>query len=271
MGANALLWSISLPQGLTVTFFNIGQGDSILIQGPTGADVLVDGGPDVSVLRELGTALPFWDRHLDAIVATHPDADHVTGLASVLSRYEVGTIIENGSEVATTKAWSNLVDASNQEIAHGAQHVVAQKGQRIVLGGGAYADVLYPDTDVRQLAETNAGSIVLHVVYGKASFLLTGDLPAKQELHLVADNAVDLPSTVLKAGHHGSKNSSAQEFVAAVHPQYGVFSRGCNNRYGHPSPQTVSIFNNFGIQTFDTCRDGTVTLHSDGSIVTSYP
>jgi len=98
--------------------------------------------------------------------------------------------------------------------------------------------------------------------------MLTGDLPSPQELHLVDAYSIDLPSTVLKAGHHGSKNSSSLEFLKAVDPTYAVYSRGCNNRYGHPALQTVERFNSLNIPTFDTCTEGSITFNSNGKSLT---
>ena len=271
IGVNALLWSVRLPEGLTVTFLNIGQGDSILIVGPTGVQVLVDGGPDTSALREVGERIPFWDRTLDAIVATHPDADHIGGLSDILNRYDISYIFEPGIK-NDTRAWTTFVTAINNEIDHGgARHIVARAGQRLILGGGAYADVLYPDHDVSNIPDTNSGSVVLHVVYGRTSFLLTGDLPSEQERELIMIYHNNLQSTVLKAGHHGSKNSSTPEFLAAVHPSFGIFSRGCNNRYGHPAPRVVDLFNSLNIPTFDTCEQGSITFVSDGQTLTHAP
>lgn len=265
IGANALLWSVPTPHGLSVTFFNVGQGDSILVEGPTGVQMLVDGGLDGSALRELGKRLPFWDRSLDAVVATHPDADHIGGLADILERYEVKTIIESGVE-SDTRAWASTVDAINTEIEDGAQHVVARAGQRILLGRGAYADVLYPDHDVSNIKDTNSGSVVLRVVYGKTAFMLTGDAPTEVEYDILRARS-DVLSTVLKAGHHGSKTSSSEEWVSAVAPRYVVFSRGCDNKYGHPAEVVVDRFINFGIQAFDTCEEGTVFFSSDARTI----
>lgn len=265
LGANILLWSVPVPQGLTVSFLNIGQGDAILITGPTGVQVLVDGGPDSSVLREVGQQLPFWDKTLDAVVATHPDQDHIGGLPDILNRYEVGTILEPGID-NTTRAWIAFVDATNAELQSGARHMLARRGMRITLGGGAYADLLYPASDVSAVKDTNSGSVVMRVQYGATSFMLTGDAPAEVEQKVIAAGDV-LKSTVLKAGHHGSKTSSSPEFIEAVNPQYAVFSRGCDNRYGHPAPSVVELFQSLHIGIFDTCEQGTIDFHSDGQVV----
>lgn len=262
VAVNAVLWLAPVPHGLTVTFFNVGQGDAIFIEGPTGVQVLVDGGPGPAVVRELGKRMPFFDRTLDAVVATHPDQDHIGGLPDVLARYEVGHILEPGVG-NTTKIWDQFADAAERE--PGAQHSVARAGMRLNLGGGAYADILYPDRDVSRVKDTNAASVVLHVVYGDTSFMLTGDLPSKGEQELYYDYGYGLDSDVLKAGHHGSKTSSLPDFVESVSPEYVVFSRGCDNRYGHPAPSVVSYYEAQKIKILDTCEDGTVTFVSDGT------
>jgi competence protein ComEC len=258
---NAMLWLAPAPEGLTVTFFDVGQGDSIFIEGPTGVQVLVDGGPDSSAVRELGKRLPFWDRTLDAVVATHPDADHIGGLAEVLERYDVAYLIEPGIG-NTTNVWNTFADAVEAERA---QLVVARAGQRLDLGGGAYADVLYPyDAKVKN---TNEASVIMRVVYGDTAFMLTGDAPSKVEQELFLELGYGLDSGVLKAGHHGSKTSSLPDFVESVSPEYVVFSRGCDNRYGHPAPSVVSFYESLKIKILDTCEDGTVTFSSDSKVV----
>lgn len=258
---NALLWLSPVPQGLSVTFFDVGQGDSILIEGPTGVQVLVDAGPDSSAVRELGKRIPFFDRTLDAIVATHPDADHIGGMADILERYEVGHIIEPGIG-NTTKVWEVFADAAEAET--GASHTVARAGQWLDLGGGAYADILFPDRDVSKVKDTNAGSIIMRVVYGDMSVMLTGDAPSKVEQELFLKLGYGLDSDVLKAGHHGSKTSSLPDFVESVSPEYVVFSRGCENRYGHPAPSVVAYYKKLGVQARDTCEEGSITFSSNG-------
>src|SRR5207248_2711106 len=121
------------------------------------------------------------------------------------------------------------------------KHLIARRGMRIDLGGGAYADVLYPDRDPSKL-DTNNGSITMHVVYGTTSFMLTGDLPSEQEDWLVALDKGDaeLPTDMLKAGHHGSKYSTDDAWLAALHPSMVAISAGKNNPYGHPAPETIS-------------------------------
>lgn len=247
--------------GLTVAFLDVGQGDAIFIRSPTGKQVLIDGGPNREVLRELGEVMPWNDKSIDVVIATHPDADHISGLVDVLQRYDVDLIVEPGVKHDTPQTESMLASVASE----GAQEMIARRGQSIDLGDGVRLDILFPDRDVSNV-ETNTASIVARLVYGETAFMLTGDSPDEIEQYLVRLGS-DLRSDVLKAGHHGSKTSSSQKFIDAVSPQYVVYSRGCDNTYGHPNPDVVARFTRAGAQAFDTCEDGRVVFISDGSSV----
>ncbi len=247
---------------LTVSFLDVGQGDAIFIDAPSGRQVLVDGGPDRSVLRELSKVMPWWDRSIDVVIATHPDADHISGLVDVLQRYRVHYIFQPGVEKNTGPAESMLLSVAKE----GAHEIIARRGQIIDLGEGAYIEILFPDRDVSNV-ETNTASIVARLVYGDTAFMLTGDSPIAIEKYLVQLDGKALASNFLKAGHHGSRTSSSALFVGFVSPEYAVFSRGCDNSYGHPHEEVVELFKRFEIQTHDTCEEGTVTLVSDGQNV----
>lgn len=251
------------PRALSVSFIDVGQGDAVLIESPTGTQVLVDGGATRGVLRELSRELPLFDRSLDAVVVTHPDQDHVGGLTDVLSRYDVGLILESGN-VADTPAYNAFVRARAGE---GAREVVARRGMRLLLGGGAYADVLFPDRDVSGV-EANTASVVVRVVYGAREFLLTGDAPSSIEQYLTTIYGSALESDVLKAGHHGSNTSSDAGFIDVVSPTYVVYSRGCDNRYGHPARDVLMRFKEKNIRAFDTCENGSVIFTTDGTSLT---
>lgn len=261
-----LIWSAVFAEDsggmLTVTFFDVGQGDSIFIKAPSGRQALVDGGLGRAVLRSLTHVVPWHDRHLDVVVATHPDADHIGGLVDVLSRYDVSYIVRSSVEGDTATAQA-LMDSIRQG---GAEEVIAQRGQLIDLGLGAYIEILFPDRPLPAV-ETNTGSVVSRVVYGATAFMLTGDAPDEIENYLTWLDGTDLHSNVLKAGHHGSKTSSGPLFLGFATPEYGVFSRGCTNKYSHPAPDTVARFKQFGIPTLDTCTDSAVTFVSDGHTV----
>lgn len=247
---------------LTVSFLNVGQGDATFIESPTGVQILIDGGPDRSVLRELAAIMPWHDRTIDVVIATHPDADHISGLVDVLQRYEVSHILEPGVKHDTPQAESMLKSVA----AENAEYTLARRGHAIDLGGGAFLEILFPDRDANDF-ETNTASIVARLVYGETSFLFTGDSPASIEKYLVALDGKALESDVLKVGHHGSNTSSALLFVGFVAPSRAVISRGCDNRYGHPHQEVLATLERFEIEVKDTCKDGTVTFISDGTQV----
>ncbi|OGG77044.1 hypothetical protein A3F56_01135 [Candidatus Kaiserbacteria bacterium RIFCSPHIGHO2_12_FULL_55_13] len=268
-----VIWYAALREDrhgiLTISFLDVGQGDSIYIDAPSGRQVLIDGGRSSVVLRQLSRMTPWWDRTIDVVIPTHPDADHIGGLVGVLARYKVGMIIRSSVEGDTQTAKA-LVEAMKQE---GSQNIVAMRGQVVDLGDGVYLQILYPDRLLPHVA-TNDGCVVARLVYGETSFMLSCDAPLGVEEYLVALASTplgtsdgSLRSDVLKAGHHGSKSSSSLLFLGFVNPYFGVFSRGCTNTYGHPALEVVERFKQFDIPTFDTCKDGTVTFVSDGQTV----
>jgi len=270
LSASAIvIWTAVAAEGragkLTVSFLDIGQGDAIFIDAPSGRQVLIDGGSGRSVLRQLGKTMPWYDRSIDVIVGTHPDADHIGGLIDVMERYEIGTIVESSVQ-GETPLWNSFEKTVEEEEKDGAKAITAQRGQIIDLGKGAYLEVLSPDRAVPGV-ETNVGCVVTKLIYGDTSFMLSCDAPAAIEKYLVALDGKLLHANVLKAGHHGSKTSSSLPFVGFVDPEYAVYSRGCNNSYGHPNKETIETFARFNIPTLDTCEEGTVTFVSDGKAV----
>ncbi|MEK9160927.1 MAG: MBL fold metallo-hydrolase [Patescibacteria group bacterium] len=260
-----VLFSILLVQKgvLRVSFLDVGQGDAILVTGPTGVEMLVDGGRDRSVLRELPRQLGTLDRSVSIVVATHPDADHVAGLADVFERYQVRSYIESGV-IHETTVTERLSAALEKE--EGLTRTVARSGQRLHLGSGAYADILYPDRDVSRV-ESNAGSIIMRVVYGDTSFLLTGDAPSSIEGILAAQHNTALQSDVLKAGHHGSKTSTNALFLSVVTPSIVVISAGRDNTYGHPHAEVLERIRGAGAHILSTAEEGTIEFVSDGRTV----
>ncbi len=270
----SLLAYISLTSGnkqkLTVAFLNIGQGDAIFIDSPSGNQILIDGGPSRSVLRELGKVMPFYDKSIDVVIATHPDSDHISGLNDVLDKFKVDLFIEPGVEGDT----GTYAELKNRVIAENAKTIEARRGMIIDLGDGAVLQILYPTLNPDGM-ETNTASIVARLVYGESEFLLTGDSPENIEKYLVNLESKAmlssvkpyeslLDSDVLKAGHHGSKTSTSEEFVSAVSPKYAVISSGKDNRYGHPHKEVLDSLTKFGSQILRTDEVGRIVFESDG-------
>jgi competence protein ComEC len=207
--------------------------------------------------------MPWYDRTIDVILATHPDADHIGGLPDVLARYKVGLVVESSVQDAGGVDAQAFAKAIQEEKA---QHLVAERGQVIDLGEGVWLEILFPDRDVASI-ETNTGSVVARLVYGETAFMLTGDSPKAIEDYLVQIDGEALDSDVLKAGHHGSRTSSSLSFVGFVSPEYAIYSRGCDNTYGHPHDEVKETFARLGVTTVDTCEEGNITFISDGKTV----
>jgi competence protein ComEC len=246
-----------------VNFLSVGQGDAIFIETEQGHQILIDGGPDNSVLEKLGKEMPFWDRSLDVILLSHPEKDHITGLIEVLKKYKVDYVIWTGvkNETAEYEEWINLLEKS------GANIITAQSGLKIKLGNEEL-DVLYPFENLNGelVDDVNDSSIIVKVVNNKISFLFTGDISADVE-KIILQKGIDFDSDVLKIAHHGSKYSSSEDFIKSVSPLLSVIEVGKNNRYGHPSQDVLETLSKFGIKVLRTDLDGDVKLISDGTVL----
>lgn len=247
---------------LTVTFLDIGQGDATLIETPDGVQMLIDGGPDGTVLRRLATELPWFDTSIDSILGTHPDKDHIGGLVDVLKRFSVGEIIttENTGETMVASAYQKGL------LNEGVPVVMARAGQVYQLGASTTLTIFSPASDPVML-ESNTASIVAKLTYGEIDFMLTGDAPMSIEYYLVKTYGTALSSEVLKLGHHGSKTASSEVFLDTVAPRYAVVSAGKDNSYGHPHQAVVDAVQKRGIEMVSTAELGSITFVSDGKEV----
>jgi len=247
---------------LHIYFLNVGQGDSIFIQAPDGTQILIDGGPGSRVIQELGSVLPIGDRSIDAVIATHTDADHITGLVEVLKQYEVAQIIETGMSCVTVICSQWEREAS----AEGSPRIIAQRGYRVSLGDEFILEVVSPAQSVKgqTLSKTNNGAIVLKLRYKNQTALFTGDIEKKVEDELLRDG-IALDVDFLKVAHHGSKTSTTQSFLDAVSPLIAFIQVGSTNRYGHPAPPTIERLEKFpGLVYYRTDINGRIELLLDG-------
>ncbi len=247
---------------LKVVFLDVGQGDAIYIEAPNGNQFLIDGGGNNKVLRSLSRVMPFYDRSIDVVLATHPDKDHIGGLPAVAERFSVDFFVDTGvvSESGAFKALFNILKTKKTS------HVIAERGQTIVLDDGVELSILFPDRDVSGI-ETNSASIVAQLIYGDTTFLFTGDSPKNIEKYLVSLDGKRLESDVLKVGHHGSKTSTDGLFLGFVSPEYAVISAGSNNRYGHPHLSVLDTLEQFGVEVLQTAQDSNIVFFSDGERV----
>jgi len=255
----AIIWEKRPSDLLSVYFLDVGQGDSVFINSPTHGRILIDGGSNNKVLTELGKVLPFGDRRIDVVIGSHPDADHIGGLIDIVKQYKVGVFIEPGVESKNKIDDTLRIEINDKNI----PSLIARRGMKIILGGGAEFHVFFPDRDVSDW-ETNDASIVGKLVYRDKSFLLTGDSTKHTEYLLLALNPSELKSTVLKAGHHGSKNSTSLIYAQAVSPEYSVISAGRDNSYGHPTQEVLNILKQVGAKILSTIDLGTIKFETDG-------
>lgn len=266
LGGLALLavlsFFISVPDGkVHVWFLDVGQGDAIFIETPSGRQILVDGGPDRTILRRLGEVMPFYDHTIDLVIATHPDADHLAGLVEVLEKYQVKNILETGMECKTALCveWERIKPQEKAEINY------AKWGEEMALADGARLLILHPFDELinRHLSLRNNGAVVAKLLFGEQSLLLTADIEAMVEKKLLLSR-VNLDADFLKVAHHGSKTSTTEEFLKAVTPLAAFMEVGAKNRYGHPTSEVLSRLENFHIPYYRTDTDGTVELVLDG-------
>ena len=252
-----------LPKKMLVTFFDIGQGDAIFIETPSGHQMLIDGGPTNRVLELLSKRMSYLDHDIDVVLETHPDADHVTGLIPVLDRYTVSEIVTSVAK-SDTDIFGDLLRHIDDE--HAEVHV-ARRGDVIDFHDGAVVTVLYPDTGyIPKKGDTNDASVSVVLTYGEESFLLTGDLPTTEESKLIQD-VLSRHVTVYKAGHHGSKYSSGEQLLSYIRPEYSIISAGKGNKYGHPNPEAMTRLEKYSKEILSTIERGSITFMTDGRLL----
>lgn len=257
--ASLTFYFLRFDKFLHVYFLDIGQGDAIFIQAPNGNQVLIDGGPDNTVIQRLGRVMPFYDRLIDMIVLTHPHADHVDGLIEVLKRYKISVIAENFYDYRTAEyeEWNKAKLAARVAEVH--------FGQTIDLGGGVTLETVYPlrNDGNTSIKNPNNASVVLKLKYGRESVLLTGDIEAPVEQDIL-NKRENISADFLKVGHHGSKTSTTELFLKAVNPLVAFISVGAKNKYGHPHQVVLNRLEKLGVKYYRTDINHSSDLILDG-------
>jgi competence protein ComEC len=264
-------WIRAHSPKLRVTFLNVGAGDAAFIQPPNACGILVDGGPRTPYF-DAGTSIimPFfrWGgiRALDAVIATHPQSDHVGGLVTVLSQVPARELFFNGGQLDHALFDSVVAEASIK----GTELKVADRRSRSMrIGGSSLTFVNHPCLpSLRNLSsrDVNNTSVVFRLDHGNVSFLFTGDLEKEGEDELLM-SGIPLEATVLKAGHHGGKNSTADRFLDAVRPRIVILSAEYPARHS-PHAFVLQRLRARGITVLWTGRDGAVTIITDGQTIT---
>lgn len=252
VGSALVAQALPRSTALRVRALDVGQGDAFLLES-SGRYALIDGGPDPSrLLRELGEALPPWERRIDVVVLTHEHADHGNGLLAVLERYDVGLAVEplGMSDVPLVRSWSERITRE------GVRRVALGAGARLRLGR-VTLHVLAPGRDRRP----TVANLVLLAETPQGAVLFMGDATddAIADLLLAPD---DLAARVYVPPHHGADTIHAAALLEAVRPEAALLSVGASNRYGHPTPGTLAALS--GVPVYRTDRHGTVEVELDG-------
>ncbi|MCX6785436.1 MAG: MBL fold metallo-hydrolase [Candidatus Komeilibacteria bacterium] len=268
-----LVWHTGSDQNLEVYFFNVGQGDGILIRTPSQQNIIIDGGPDNAFITKLGQALPFYDQQIDLMVLTHPHADHLFGLIEVLKRYRVKRVLYSGV-VFNNSAYDEWLKQIKQKQI---PLVFARAGQDYRFGQ-VELKVLFPiKSEAGQVIKETAGegsvagqenlnntSVVTQLIYGQTKILFMGDLEAPGEEEILKSNPAGLASQVIKIGHHGSATASSQRFLAQVKPQDAVIQVGLDNKFNLPNAWVLGRLKRLKIGIWRTDLLGDIKLFADG-------
>ena len=263
----------TLPDGkLHIFFCNVGQGDAAYIRFPDGRDMLVDGGPNDTVLQCLGRHMPFWDREINIVVNSHPQNDHLKGLISVLDRYTVDYVVR--SDIASSSdVYAQFFDVIKT---HHISERLVTRGEKMSIGAASLSflwpseaqialmhpvnNVLGASTD----ANLNDGSLVFSLRYGSFDAIFPGDADSHVEGSYTGGQLADGSVELLKVPHHGSKTGMTQDFVDWIKPEVAVISVG-KNSYGHPSAEAITMLQSAGSVIHRTDKEGDIEIISDGS------
>ena len=238
---------------------DVGQGDGMLLVSPSGKQIVVDGGPGTKIVDCLSQNMPFWDRTVELVVATHAQKDHMEGLLEVMARYKVKMIAEtkvnNGSELH--REWEKAVKEEEAKV------YIAKKGDRLKIDR-LTLDILWPDAQklnswqMTSPSDLNESAIVLRTNYGQFCVYLTADIP-KETLQ----GLVDKKCQILKISHHGSKTGTNTEIINEVSPRLAIIQVG-KNSYGHPTKEVIDLLTSKAVKILRNDTNGVIEITSDG-------
>ncbi len=247
---NALAWRqvviTAQPPSPSFYFFDVGQGDSELLNfGPV--QILIDGGPpNGKALKGIERVLGSEDRYIDLVILTHPHLDHFGGLIDIMDRYGVGKFMTDGTENKTAKAYRSLKEPD----------MALGEGDRITYGDYTLT-VLAPNTDERNDPDPNKASVVMMLEGPETRILYMGDAHEENETRLRKE--YNLKADALKVGHHGSRFSSSAVFLKELQPKVAIIGVG-KNSYGHPTAAAVARLEGTGARLYTTLDRGTVKV-----------
>ncbi|MCD4705370.1 MBL fold metallo-hydrolase [bacterium] len=250
---------------LRVCFFDVGQGDSILIKSPKGKNILIDGGPSADLIQKLGNKHSYQNHQIDILILTHAHADHYFGLIEVIKRYNIKLVLWSGIDAHNSSYlhFKKLIENLNTKIAILGQEYLIEKNLKI--------KILYPlhyleegDTDL------NNTSISLILSHQNIDFFLAGDLTCEGEEEIIKQN-INIKSEIFKANHHGSRWSNCNYFLDKVKPELAIIQSGIDNSFGHPHQETLDRLEERNIEILRNDELGNIWIYSDGGKYWIYP
>lgn len=241
---------------VSIYFLDVGQGDSSIIITPDNKVVMIDSGPNESLilryLQNLGIS------QIDLLIATHAHADHISGMDKIIAKYKPKAFIDPGipHTTATYQRMITAIDKYNINYYEGIS-------RKINLGSLSLT-ILPPAIPLIKGSELNNNSVVVRLDYKDFSCLFTGDIEKEREGQLLTESRSNLNVDILKIAHHGSSSSSFPLFIKSVGPKITVISCGQENRYGHPHRETIALLQSLVIEIYRTDLDGTIIVETDG-------
>jgi competence protein ComEC len=250
---------------LHVVFCNVGQGDAILLRTPKGKNILIDSGPDTSILACLSKNMPFWERKIHMLILSHPHEDHFFGMYYVMDRY-IALGFDTEELINNTTEFKDFLDKIQMKRI---PSKMLYSGDTLRVSDGVTISILSPTKDFLQSTSRGGiipqkgelSSLIQQVSFGSFSLLLTGDSQAREMAQATASLAHGVD--VIQVPHHGSKTGLSSTILKALHPVLAVISVGENN-YGHPSKETLQLFADEKIKTLRTDQQGDIEIVSDG-------
>jgi len=248
--------SLFAQDTVSIYFLDVGQGDASIIITPDDRVVMIDSGPNeslvLSYLQNLGIS------HIDLLIATHAHADHITGMDKIIAKYKSKAFIDPGipHTTATYQRMITAIDKYNINYYEGIS--------RKINLGSLTLTILPPANPLIGESELNNNSVVVRLDFKDFSCLFTGDIEKEREGQLLTESRSNLNVDILKVGHHGSSSSSSPLFIKAVGPKIAVICCGQGNKYGHPHQETIALLQNLGIETYRTDLNGTILIKTDG-------
>ncbi|MFH1416652.1 MAG: ComEC/Rec2 family competence protein [Elusimicrobiota bacterium] len=259
---------------MVVTYIDVGQGNAVLVESPTGVTLLYDAGgtPEWSQSSwdpGIEIVVPFLKKRgiekLDYAIMSHAHGDHIGGYKAVLYNFEVGKFLDPGYVYPSAIYEELLTAVKKKKIKY--ELVKAGYDDKIKLGSEITCRVFSPPPDHYHQgtnSDCNNSSVLLKISYGEVAFLFPGDLESEGEIYCAKKYGHELEANILQVGHHGSATSSTRPFLEMVMPEVAVIPVGKNNTFGHPNPAALSNLEAIGAEIYRTDYDGNVVIYSDG-------